>query len=427
MIASIKFKWKWVLPVIILVGLIWPSANINWSDKHFDSILESDAKGYYAYLPAAFIYKDLNFGFFEAIESGENYNPNTYYDYRAYHNNKTLNKYFIGTSVLEAPFFFATHTYVLTSIKYQANGYSKPYLISVNVAAIFYCFLGVLFFVQSCKRFDVSSVVAWLVGGVMVFSTNLFYYTVCEPGMSHVFSFFLVSLTLYLSTVLHKRLSFYLPLLGVLAGLIILVRPVNGLVLLVLPLFVNPVVYKRLSVRHVLLAALLFFMVASIQPLVWKIQTGSFLVYAYGEEQLNLFKPHFFDFLFSYKKGLLLYTPVLILLIPSLVFGKSIPILKRVLIALYLLLVVYVLSSWVIWWYGGSYSQRPMIEYYPIIFLPIAAFLYRIKGMQKVVVTFFLLITLSLSVVQTYQYRYEIIHWEDMTKELYWDRFMVLP
>ena len=30
--------------------------------------MESDAKGYYAYLPAVFVYEDLHFGFFDEIE-----------------------------------------------------------------------------------------------------------------------------------------------------------------------------------------------------------------------------------------------------------------------------------------------------------------------------------------------------------------------
>ena len=69
------------------------SSNLNWGKDHWKGILEADAKGYYAYLPAIFIYHDLNFGFFEKIEKEQYYDKNLYYDYTAGSNGKRINKY----------------------------------------------------------------------------------------------------------------------------------------------------------------------------------------------------------------------------------------------------------------------------------------------------------------------------------------------
>ncbi|HOI87852.1 MAG TPA: hypothetical protein PLV51_08335, partial [Lentimicrobium sp.] len=75
-----------ISPAAITIGLImaimvYVSSNINWGDNRWKGILESDAKGYYAYLPAVFIYHDLNFGFFDSIEKGAYYDENFFYDY----------------------------------------------------------------------------------------------------------------------------------------------------------------------------------------------------------------------------------------------------------------------------------------------------------------------------------------------------------
>ena len=69
---------------ILITGLVMTlvSNNFNWTKESWKHILEADAKGYYAYLPATFIYHDLNFGFFDEIEKEKYYNPNTYYYYR---------------------------------------------------------------------------------------------------------------------------------------------------------------------------------------------------------------------------------------------------------------------------------------------------------------------------------------------------------
>ena len=50
---------------VVSILLIWISSNLNWGKDNWKGMLEADAKGYYAYLPATFIYQDLNFGFFD--------------------------------------------------------------------------------------------------------------------------------------------------------------------------------------------------------------------------------------------------------------------------------------------------------------------------------------------------------------------------
>ena len=79
----IKFKsWPTFVPWLICIVVLWAILNTSFQKDYKSGIIEADAKGYYAYLPAVFIYHDLNFGFYKNIELETYYNPNLYCDYR---------------------------------------------------------------------------------------------------------------------------------------------------------------------------------------------------------------------------------------------------------------------------------------------------------------------------------------------------------
>ena len=53
-----------VVIIAIAIISIWVSSNINWGEGKPHTIIKADGKGYYAHLPALFIFQDMNFGFF---------------------------------------------------------------------------------------------------------------------------------------------------------------------------------------------------------------------------------------------------------------------------------------------------------------------------------------------------------------------------
>src|SRR5690606_19712854 len=93
-----------------------------------------------------------------------------------------------------------------------------------------------LFFLTALLRFYQirESIIAILLLATS-FGTHLFVYTVVEGGMSHVFSFAFVSGFLYYSKrfAIKKNLSDVYRM-ALLLGLIVLCRPINGLVVLFL-------------------------------------------------------------------------------------------------------------------------------------------------------------------------------------------------
>jgi hypothetical protein len=176
--------------------------------------------------------------------------------------------------------------------------------------------------------------------------------------------------------------------------------------------------------------------IASIQLMIYKLQTGQWLVYSYAEEGFNFTSPELYNFLFSYKKGLFVYTPasffivLLVLLILVFSFAKKKMITRdetrfqSLSFLGFFLLVVYVLSSWWMWFYGGSFGSRAMIEYYPFIFLAFALSLNeQSKWWLNLLFTALILGCIQLNMVQSKQYISGAIHWVDMDKEWYWRIF----
>ena len=429
---KLQAKFSKLSIILILLIMTIVSSNLNWGKNYWVGIIEADAKGYYAYLPAVFIYDDLNFGFFDEIEKEKYYHENLYYDYRSGANGKVINKYYCGTALAELPFFLAAH--LLTNIlRFDADGYSKTYPILISIAALFYLLIGLIFLRLFLKFYKINEWQKSLILVTAVFGTNLFYYTVCEPGMSHIYSFAFISMFFYYTT--QYFASFrkkYLIKLAIILGLIVLIRPINGLIVFILPFAAGSYnSLKESTIRAfrnklwLLFGLFAFLGIVFIQFIIYKVSTGHFFIDSYGEEGFNFLSPHFIDILFSYKKGLFLYTPIFLLSLTGGYFLWKNSKFEFYSLFGFLILITYVFSSWWMWYYGGSFSSRVYVEYIPLFMILLVISLIGIKS--KVTKRFYVGIVILLIVVcqiQTYQYRYYHIHWSDMNKEKYWDVFM---
>jgi len=426
-------KYKIIIFSVLLgVFLLWPASNNNWGGDNWTDMLGADAKGYYAYLPAVFIYHDLNFGHFDSIEKEKYYNADIYYDYRFRFEGKVVNKYFVGTSILQLPFFLVAHSIALSNSEWDADGFSKPYLISVNVASIFYIAFGI--YLLLLVLVPLYGNIVLVISAFSVFATNLYFYGVNEPGMSHAYSFFLVcSFIYFLLKFLELKRFKFLFFAAIVVGLVFLVRPVNGLVVLSVPFILGRKVSLELlgflkQPKYLIILGFTIGLISSIQFLIYYFQTGSFLVYSYGQEGFNWTNPQILNALFSFKKGALIYTPILWLGIPALVSLWKSDGFRFKAYLLFIIPVLYVLYSWWNWWYGGSFSQRVLIEYYPFLIVLLSMWLKELKLVWvKRMVLAFAILCLTLNQFQTYQYRHYLIHWEDMNKEKYFEVLFKMP
>lgn len=429
---KIKTSASKISIVIILLIMTVVSSNLNWGRNNWVGIVEADAKGYYAYLPAIFIYNDLNFGFFDEIEKNKYYSENLYYDYRSGGNGKVINKYYCGTALAELPFFLFAHISAKI-MNLDADGYSKIYQVMVSISALFYLAIGLIYLTSILKYYNIKEWVKSLILFAAVFGTNLFYYTVGEPGMSHIFSFAFISMFFYYS----KRYFNYfrkndIIILLLILGVIVLIRPINILIVIVLPFasgslssFKKGVATAFNNYMWLITGSFVFLGIVAIQFIIYKISTGNFFIDSYGEEGFNFLSPHFFDILFSYKKGLFLYTPLFLLSLTGGYFIWKKSRFEFYSIFGFFLLITYVFSSWWMWYYGGSFSSRVYVEFIPLFMILLAISLNSVK--TRLLKRFYVSLVVLLMIIcqiQTFQYRYYQIHWSEMNKEKYWEVFM---
>jgi len=427
--------WSWSrisIALTLIIGLM-VSMNLHWGKDHWRGVIKADARAYNAYLPAIFIYQDLQFSFFHEMEMKKYYDPNLVYHYRYDTGNGIVNRYFVGTTVMQAPFFFVARVWAWASGE-PDDGYSRPFMLMITFAGLFYLVVGLGFINRFLKAFEVSEISRAILILALAFGTHLFNYSIVESGMSHVYSFALMAAFIWTAqrTFRNGDKKFWVAL-GVITGLIILVRPVNGLIIFSLPLmagniaqFFDAISGLFRSPKTLGISVALGLAMVGIQSLIYWIQTGEFWVYSYDDEGFNWGESHMLDILFSYKKGLFLYTPILLLAcfgLPKMLKKNG---QQTVLWIAFMMLVTKVLSCWWSWWYGGSFSGRPFVEFIPFFAIPLGLLINSMKGKKLVGITAVLVLLIALNQFQTYQYRYYIIHWDQMTKERYWDVFLSL-
>ncbi len=152
---------------------------------------------------------------------------------------------------------------------------------------------------------------------------------------------------------------------------------------------------------------------------------GHFLLYSYQGEGFHFLHPQFINILFSYRKGLFVYTPILFLSLAGLIrmaFQRKYYQVFTWL--LFFLLITYLLSSWHSWDYGASYGSRVFIDYYSVFFILLALLINEIPKILKTGIILLSVLTIPVNLIQGYQYKAYILHWTDMNKEKYWEVFL---
>jgi hypothetical protein len=431
----LKYTPEFLLCCYILLFLIFKNPGLTW-----DRSINSDGKGYYAYLPALFIYHDFTYKFVESYE--EKYYPpdrSVFKEFRAQADGKITNKCFPGLAVLWLPFFLIAHLLSLL-LGFPVDGYSLIYQYAISIAALFYLWLGLRFLMKLLAGAGASIKTAAFITVIMALGTNILFYTLVEDSMSHVYSFCLITLFLFFSfRYFGDKKGQHFILVALLLGLIILVRPTNGLVILLLPLMAlisdtgarNPLssmLHPPTSIRHLLTGFLILIFILSIPMILWHHTTGHWLVYQYGGERFHFLHPHFFSILFSYNRGWFVYTPVAF--ISVLGFLGIWKVNRRVFFwtLAFFFLFIYIASSWWMWYYASKCGQRVFTDLYAFTAI-LLFFLYKSvqkRKMFRFLLTSLLLLFTGLNIFQCYQHSIFVFPATYLTREIYWDSFFRL-
>jgi hypothetical protein len=274
---------------------------------------------------------------------------------------------------------------------------------------------------------DLSTALTLLIVGA---GTNLLFYATADALMSHVHSFFLVAAVVSLLIRFQQSADWKFGLLfGVVFGLITLLRMSNAVLLVFVALLFWPRTGNIRLVRPLMIAVfvVLGVLIAWIpQFAYWKVVAGEYLVYSYGDEGFFFADPMLKEGLIGFRRGWLVYTPLMVLaLIGLFVKDSRITALKPAIIAL-LIIHFYVVVSWWCWWYGGSYGQRAMIDIYPILAFPLAVCVERILHLRRTAITglgFLIAFLIGLNLFQMLQYVHGGLHHDAMTARGYLRQF----
>jgi len=359
----------------------------------------TDSLGYYQWLPAILLEGRLDaMPWVHVLDNGNG-----------------LSLFNIGVAVLLLPFFLAGHLWALATGS-PADGFSAPYCVAQFAAAACYLALGGLLSYGVLRRYHAPAIAFWtillLYGG-----TNLLYYASYEPGMSHVYSFFLFAWVWHLTEAWIGK-----PRPALLAGLvaaltlIVLVRPLNAIAVLI------PLCYRARGwrdalgrwyaargMRRGLLASATLVMVLVVPQLAyWHAVTGRWILFTYGTkgESFDFRAPHLFDVLVSHQNGWFVYTPLMLPVLAALLLAmRKAATGARTVFAVWSL-AWYFYGSWWAWWLGAAFGFRGFIDYYALLALPLAALVARVRSSRSfwrkaaiTVALFLVFLNIRLSVV----------------------------
>lgn len=403
---------------IFLIGIIclFLVNKFSWKgddNKGYTRIISGDGLGYYMYLPNIFINNSI---------SNQEVNNRQILTYK----DKAINKYYVGTAITMLPFF--TCGYYIASIQNDPlDGYSPPFQKAISIAAIFYLLIGLLFLKMTLTTYNINDYIISFTLILITFGTNLLIYVVESPSMSHVYSFSLISIFIFFSKkyfISNERIYFYAT--TILVALIILIRPIDGLIVFSLPFLAGSWDNLKKSFLFILnlkslgFSLVLFSSIIFVQFYINYLQTTDFLVWNYKNEGFLFSNPQLLNVLFSFRKGFFIYTPIALLSFVGLVYLIHKNYFSYLSLLIFFVLLIYFTSSWWNWYYGPSLGQRSFTNFYSLNGILLALFFtYLTSKPIKLVLVISSVLLVGLNLVQSYQYNQKIISSWDMNFEKY--------
>jgi len=296
-------------------------------------IHSNDPVGYSSYLRSVVIDQDLDlaneYTYYKSKFTGVNVERSA--------TGKVTNRYTIGAALFWSPFYIVAHASVniLNSLGFSipADGYSIPYVFAITFASSLYALFGLLLMYSILRKFF-SVFASTTTVFLMWFATPLIFYQFLQASMAHAVSFFSVTLFFYYwLTNRDNRTTSQWFILGLLGGLMTLVRPTNGL-FMIIPFLETVVRFKDIFFKKRALhkaAAFLWqnivFLVALFiafipQLITYKIINGAFFSAAAAAKYdpgTLLYPLYLFKVLFSFH-GLFSWHPVFIFAVIGLIF-----------------------------------------------------------------------------------------------------------
>ena len=344
------------------------------------NIIVSDGEGYFQYLIYFFVKHDI---------AHMPYSINL-------NNGLTFDKYTCGVAILEMPFFFVGYIYNKIFGIVDAV-HSSTYGLTVFISALIYVYIALILLNKILRKWF-NKFTSFITTLSIYFATNLFYFTVLLPDFSHAYSFFCLTLFIYLLDKFIKKPNIANSIFcGLTFGLAILIRPTNifySILFLLygiisLKAFKDRILWISKHIIYFVVIIVIIFIVFIPQMLYWHTVVGEYIVYAYqysqgGPEKFIYWNnPKIGLVLFDVQNGWFIYSPVFFLFLIGLVWMLIKKFENALVILLCFIFIVYANASWWCYTFSCAFGHRAFIEYYPLFSIPIAFLLSKIFNEKR--------------------------------------------
>jgi hypothetical protein len=369
--SSPSRRWRWAAVVVVLLSL----AAVN-------PYVRGDGNGYYAWLVSPVIDGDVDFTnqfrradpLFQTLifEPDGSVRPEARTD-----NGHVRNQWSVGPAVLWAPWFLVAHAGVaiarLAGASIPADGYSWPYLWAVSIGTAAYGWLAMWLSVRIAAGLGLTRGIGLAVLGIAL-GSSLPVYQFFLPFHVHALCAFAVAA--YLAFWMARRARMDARdwwVWGALAGLMVQVYQLNG-ILLIVAAWQLVLAVRSSGASAALLHAMRFTaagLLACLPQIVGKsLLYGSPLRTGYQDEFVWM-APRLWDTAWSANHGVLLWTPVLILALAGLARlirdRRDLVVLGVVVVAFYIVVACYQN------WHGqSSFGNRFFVSLTPVFLVGLA-------------------------------------------------------
>lgn len=200
-----------------------------------DLPIRSDGFSYYVYLPSWFLFHDTTLAALARDCCGGEF-PEFSAIIRWPGTRRWVNAHPIGVALMQAPSFPLAHALTKWS-NLSPDGFSLYYQHAAGLTGLAWIVAGLAVLRRLLLRSFSDGVTAATLAALLA-GTNLFHYATFDSTYSHPYSFFLFAALMLLTALWHERPTTRTSLLlGLVAGLIVLVRHTNVLFLILVPLY----------------------------------------------------------------------------------------------------------------------------------------------------------------------------------------------
>lgn len=428
------FRYRYLA---LLIGVVYLTSFTYFERWNVAILHGGDGWGYYGYLPATFLYGDLadiNESYLARFNhvNGTPAFPAPGGELPVAENGHRVIKYTCGIAILQAPFFGIAHLWASLSSSYAADGFSFPYIVSVMLGSWFYILLGGWLLFRLLAAMVDRKAAFWAIL-IIALGTHFYNFAVYRADMSHTYLAALYAMLMFGTWQLYKHPRYrWAILVGVSAGLITLIRPVE-ILCLAIPLTYGLINQEAIKKRwqtwqehwpKILAAAFVYVLCGIPQLLYWKNATGHWTFDSYPGEAFDFTRAKIAGGLFSYQNGWLVYAPITIFALLGIYWlFKHRHWLWPVL--LILPLHIYIAYSWWCWYYINGFGSRPMVEMYTLLAIPLAYWIYAVRQQKwsRWIFGFLVLGAISLQIFQNWQHSKGILWTEFGNEAYYWTVF----